>query len=237
MAGWTKQQTVSNNNGATAAASVSATLAATQQNSLLVAAICCAVAGASITPPAGWIRINNLMPTTPAGGTVGLFYLLYNPGGITSVAFTITSSLAAVVISEYIGGSAYPTQALLDQTGQNGSTNGTQVPGAGFGLVQEANELAVYVIGYINNTVLTHSGFPAGYSIDGSNIGTAAAGNAGVILVSNPDVGYVALGAGGTLSAAPTDGPTTISGTFLSFPLQGTNLNIGPVNDLPGGEI
>lgn len=234
---WTKQQTVSNNNGATAAASVSATLTATQQGSLLVAAICCAVAGAAITPPAGWVRINTLMGTTPAGGTVGLFYFPNNPGAITAVAFTITSSLAAVVISEYVGGSAYPTQSLLDQTGQNGATNGTAVPGAGFQLVQEAGELAVYVVGYINNTALTHSGFPAGYSIDGSNISTAASGNAAVILVSNNDVGYNNLGAGGTLSAAPTDGPTTISGTFLSFPLQASNEYIGPTNDFGGGVI
>lgn len=207
--GLSKVQSPAANIGAAAGTTLNIALAATQFQSTLLAFIMCAVAGANITPPAnqGWIQIGNQLSTNPAGGTLAVFILPYNPGGLTTVAFTFASSLASGVVYE-ISGSPGAAQ-LVDATGMFSNSNAASW-GIGSRNTSEMGDMAIGCVGYINNTALTASGYPAGYTEDASAITSNAAGNAGLRTCSNPFIGAGSTNFGGlSLSGIPSNGPDT----------------------------
>lgn len=230
----TKQQTVAGNNGAVATTTVAATLAATQQGSLLIAAVCAAVDVATITPPAGWIQISTRQTTNPAGGSVALFYFENNPGGITTVTFTITSSLAAVIISEYVTSVLPPT---LDVSGPFKQSNQTGVVSPTLKNLSELNDIGVWACGVVANAAPGITGLFGGYTQDGVSASTAAGGNAVIYLFSNLNIGGNQTVGGCTLSALPTNGPTNIGATFYGGPLILNNGMVGPASQSIGGVI
>lgn len=224
--GWSKVQTVANNNGAVAATTVVGNLASTQQGTLLFAAICCAVANAVITPPAGWVQMGVVQQMNPSGGSVAIFRYEQNPGSITTVTFTITSSLASIVISEYAN-PTMPTSSFNDYgifanpNGTAASFGGAQTLGGP--ILKETGELWIAVIGLIATAAPTLSNTGVGLTIDGQAITTAGSGNAVVFLLSNLNSPSSTFNSGSTLSATPTNGPSCFSAAFLTFLLLANN--------------
>lgn len=231
----TRQQTVTGNNGAVATTTVAATLAASQQGSLLIAAITVGASAGVITPPSGWVRIGPANGTNPSGGIVVLYKNENNPGGITTVTFTIPSSLASIVISEYLGIPNSQSTAL-DGSGSSANSNGTTCNGNSAPIVVlEQADLVVWAIGLLATAAPTLSNVPAGFSTDGSAITTAGSGNAVVFLLSNLSVGQAPIPVlSCTLSATPTNGPTCVVGAFFTFLLLVSNLMPGPVVQAQG---
>lgn len=205
-----KVQSVVANIGAAAGTSLNIPLAATQFQSTLIAFVMCAVASAAITPPAnqGWIQIQTQAPTNPAGGTLAMFILPYNPGGLTGVTFTFVSSLASAAIYE-ISGTPGVAQ-LWEASTTMFSNNNAASWGVGGKATTQLGDMAIGCVGYVNNTALTASGYPVGFAEDANTISTNAAGNAGIRVCSNLLVGVANVNFGGlSLSGTPSNGPNT----------------------------
>lgn len=228
MAGtWNKVQVVAGNNGAVAATSITLTIAASGLGNTLLAFIMTSVAGQTITPPAGWTQVKSTS-TNPVAGTFVSFINNNCPAGITTVVFNLSgAALAAGGIYEISAG--YNLLSPIDTSDGFNNPNGT-----GYGVsnkpTKELNEAAFGAIGYINNTAIAAASVPTGYTNDANSISTNAAGNAGIIVMSNMDVGNSIVTFGGLLASTPTDGPSTLFMALLFTLVAANNGYAGPTN-------
>jgi Concanavalin A-like lectin/glucanases superfamily/Domain of unknown function (DUF2341) len=113
----------------------------------------------SVSAPSGWVQATSAK--TSSTGSVALWYYPNNPGGITSVTFTTTSSGGYFVgeLSEWSGVS--PTSPL-DRTGSTTSTSTTSVTVSANGATTTANELAI--TGFTTYSAPTSFGPGSGWS-------------------------------------------------------------------------
>lgn len=221
-----KVQTPSSNNGAAATTTVTVTFAATAQGSTLVVFVMCGANGATITPPTSqnWQQVGSSIPTNPAGGTLACFILQNNPGGITGVTFTITSSLASIVGYEVSG--QPPLTIGYDVNSAVSQANGTAYAAAN-NAVKELGEFAIFAVGYINTAALT-STYPSGFTEDVNTLGSAGAANAGLRCASNAFVTTSPIATSGSISGTPTDGPDTFLISLYQYLLEPNSWGPGP---------
>lgn len=220
-----KVQFVAGNNGAAPAATATVTFAATASKNDLVAAIMCGSAGVTITPPAGWQAASNALITNPSGGTMQAFVFPNNPGNITAVQFGLSPSALAAVLGYEItpgSGAAFPPDVVSAFSNTNAAS-----AGVGAKVTQEMIEYAIGFIGYINNTAITVTGYPAGFTEDGNAITSAASGNAGIRGASGLFTSSPINFGGVTLSGTPSNGPDTIFISLLQYLFQLSNGNYG----------
>ena len=112
--------------------------AATTAGNLLVATVAYAGVTPGFSAPTGWVRAVSKASTL---GETEIWYYANNPGGITSVAFTFTSGVAAgLEVSEFSGADKV---APLDRTGSTSTSSATTVTVSTSAATVAAGELVV----------------------------------------------------------------------------------------------
>lgn len=225
----TRVQTPVANNGAAAAATIVLTFASTGAGNVLFACII-GTASTVVTPPVGWIQIGTPQ-TISAGGTMTCYIYPNNPGGITTQTFNLSPNALAVALGAEFSGNVLGA-------GVDAFNFGVFAPGTGFTTsainLSEYNDALIGIVGYINTAPLTYSNIPAAFTQRNTSITTAGAGNAnGSIWTADYAQAANSLFSG-TLSGAPTSGPTCVIIGLQVTPVYSNNGNVGPVNQGTG---
>ncbi len=144
--GATLVQSVSNASGTASPGSVQPTYAPTAVGNLLLAVVATTGASPVITTPASWTLVTN---NSDAARAISLYSYVGNPGAITSVLFTLTSSTGACVYGFEFAGMPLAAQTEFVAAA---ATNGTIIPGM-FPALPDVNELGFWAIGGVTTTL------------------------------------------------------------------------------------
>lgn len=208
----------------TAAGSGSASVgSASTAGNLLVACIIDADEASTVTAPSGWVKA--IQGAQAFAGSAGIWYYPNNPGGISSVTFSdTTSNLTDGWMAEFTASGV--ASAALDSTGTGSQSSATSCPVTATSS-SAAGDLAVACFAWAGFSGLTWS-TPSGWTLLGDDTGGTGDGWSGYVLSVSAGTlsvtGATATGSAAawsgalaTFSAGGGGSPAVSSSAFMAF--------------------